>query len=578
MSTTVTLLKASAVTQIQTDLAATVAASAASASLSAANAAASANTALNAQATEYLGTIAGGAVPATATTKGQYYVISADGFSQTQAWVIGDKAIYNGTSGSWSRITGFLTGATAADLAALAASLEPQGLAFDGTAGATVNIPAVGTGDFELMVAVKLNALPAGGGINRPLFYGVNGVYLFVEAGLGANSNRWSVAKAGSAVHIYAPAVADIGVVQFIGYSRAAGVGSLSINNIVVATGADANDYSGSLTVLGGDVYGFLGTISALRFSNRALTAAERDALIARGLVTLPEQRGGSMTALNTSTFANSGVVPWSTFSGASATGFTASMTTFSNARANMAGSTFNAKLGQQFRVEYDLVLNSGSAPSFYMGIENVVQATGQAQMTAGTGRSVVLTCVMPSTGVYLQAGVTAAANTNFVLSNVKLIPLGTVYELGDASQGHGPVIPDTSGNGNDTTLPADGVNGGVARISPRLGQQEIGPFDIAGTGNAIVGGVDVARIPAGYSVAGVRTLVAAGSTGNYRLGTASAGQQIAPDTAVTAGVNQFYSLVNPQPIFTSATRLWHGRSGTLAAGSKLWLGIAPTV
>jgi len=84
--------------------------SAASALAAASSAAAAALTAAGA----YQGGVAGGSVPATSTLAGDYYRITAAGTSQSKTWAVGDMAIYNGTSGSWTQLAGVLPYATAA--------------------------------------------------------------------------------------------------------------------------------------------------------------------------------------------------------------------------------------------------------------------------------------------------------------------------------------------------------------------------------------------------------------------------------------------------------------------------------
>lgn len=76
------------------------------ASNSASEAAASAVTALNVIAAQFKGSAAGGSVPNTSTAAGDYYWIISGGTSQNKTWAIGDRAIYNGTSGSWTQQTG----------------------------------------------------------------------------------------------------------------------------------------------------------------------------------------------------------------------------------------------------------------------------------------------------------------------------------------------------------------------------------------------------------------------------------------------------------------------------------------
>lgn len=81
--------------------------SATNAGNSATAAAGSATTALNAIASLNKGDLAGASVPNTSTTNGDYYRISSAGTSQGKTWAIGDMAIYNGSSGNWSKIPGF---------------------------------------------------------------------------------------------------------------------------------------------------------------------------------------------------------------------------------------------------------------------------------------------------------------------------------------------------------------------------------------------------------------------------------------------------------------------------------------
>jgi hypothetical protein len=90
-------------------------ASAAAALISQNAAAASAVTAAAAVAAQFLGGVAGNAVPATATAAGYYYRVTSAGTSQGKTWAVGDMAIYNGTSGSWTQLAGILPYATEAE-------------------------------------------------------------------------------------------------------------------------------------------------------------------------------------------------------------------------------------------------------------------------------------------------------------------------------------------------------------------------------------------------------------------------------------------------------------------------------
>ncbi len=106
--------------------------SATAAAGSASSASSSATTALNAIAGQFISTIAGGSVPATASAAGRYYIISSAGTSQSKTWAFGDWAIYNGTSGSWSQLSSGI--ADAFTVARLRNALAPRGgIFFDGS-------------------------------------------------------------------------------------------------------------------------------------------------------------------------------------------------------------------------------------------------------------------------------------------------------------------------------------------------------------------------------------------------------------------------------------------------------------
>lgn len=144
---------------------ATAAASAASASATAASnsagsAATSATTALNAIISTFKGGVAGASVAATSTAAGDYYRITSAGTSQSKTWAVGDLAVYNGTSGSWTQISGGVT--DPASLAAKTNALSAeQGLVFNGSAGAPAAIPssaAISTGAFSVSMTIEVPA------------------------------------------------------------------------------------------------------------------------------------------------------------------------------------------------------------------------------------------------------------------------------------------------------------------------------------------------------------------------------------------------------------------------------------
>jgi hypothetical protein len=139
----------------------------------------------------YKGDVAGGSVASTSTAAGDWYMITSAGTSQTITWAVGDIAVYKGTSGQWSKISGaeflaFQSIATQArysgtdDFLAISGAtsgrrkispmdqagqwrnaLAPRGgVAFDGTTSgrvyATLTGQVIGTDPFSLCVAFKV--------------------------------------------------------------------------------------------------------------------------------------------------------------------------------------------------------------------------------------------------------------------------------------------------------------------------------------------------------------------------------------------------------------------------------------
>jgi hypothetical protein len=137
-------------------------ASESAAASSAADAAADALTALNALLNQYQGLVAGGSVPATATTAGDYYRISAVGTSQSVTWAIGDIAIYNGTSGSWGKIPMDTYGfAVEAESDSKFAARAPRPGVISAGTGAAATTPVgvidLGTSDFSWLGWVAMD-------------------------------------------------------------------------------------------------------------------------------------------------------------------------------------------------------------------------------------------------------------------------------------------------------------------------------------------------------------------------------------------------------------------------------------
>lgn len=153
---------------------------------SAADASASATAAANALAAFYISTIAGGSVPATATAAGYFYLISSVGTSQSITWAVGDMAIYDGTSGNWTKLAtsayGFAIDATVqSEFAARAAR---QAVISDGTGGIStgpvLDLSAV-SGITILGFISPADITPSGTQAIASNYTGSNGVALYLR-------------------------------------------------------------------------------------------------------------------------------------------------------------------------------------------------------------------------------------------------------------------------------------------------------------------------------------------------------------------------------------------------------------
>jgi len=143
---------------------ATATAQAGIATTKAAEASTSAVTALNAISQAFKGGLAGASVPATSTATGDTYRITSAGTSQSKTWVVGDAAIYNGTSGSWTQLTGFFAGATAYTDTLSVARAPQSGVSFDGVAGygeISTTLPKLGDANGGVGFKFMIQALPS---------------------------------------------------------------------------------------------------------------------------------------------------------------------------------------------------------------------------------------------------------------------------------------------------------------------------------------------------------------------------------------------------------------------------------
>ena len=520
MSTTLELLKASAVTQIQSDLTAAVAASASAANASALAAASSASTALQAIAAAFKGGLAGASVPATSTATGDTYRITAVGTSQGKTWAIGDAAIYNGSSGNWTQLTGWFAYADAADLAATAALIEREGLRFDGTTVAKVNIPIpiLGTSPYTI-IAEKEFGQPNGtwdaiiGGSPGALIFGKSSYNtLNTGATLGVTCDGSETINQGDR-GIYA-ATFDGATVRFYINGRLSSTHTAAINVSAVT------DIFGASSVF---ALRSIGSLSRAIIFNYTLTQPEIAALIRRGLTTLPENKKGSFTNLITNASRNSTfsalatdwvVVSYTTVtaaSGALVVTNTASVEIYvALTAANLDTTAF--KVGSRIRISGTIVANTtGSLVSVSAASGADKKATGASQTGAFSVETTITSSHWGDFGISFGTYGAVGSGTSITLDNIVIIPLGTLFEQDSGHRHAGYMVGDTSGNNADLILPTTGVS--IINPDPRGGSVRT-KLTWAGTheGKSLLGQI---ALPVNAVITRVTTKASAASTGS---------------------------------------------------------------
>jgi hypothetical protein len=423
-----------------------------------------------------------------------------------------------------------LAAADAADIASKVALIEREGLRFDGTAWAVIGnggIPAVGTGDFT--VVLMLNP----GTINGDLVSGAFGSLGIQYTGTAFGANKNGVISGGN----FAVTLTSVSILV---YARLSGVAYAYLNGVSLGTSTDANSYdtnSVSLMSRNGGAPFSSGSVSHGCFFNYALTQSEITALIGRGLVTLPEQRGGSMTALNTTAFTN---INFDSFSGASATGFTAS------ANGNKFLQSCNipsSYIGQKLLLTFNATITGA-------GVQVYKNNQGPAAGVLNGANSIVLTVTSVALGTYYPIVFNQVGTGTLVVSGFSIIPLGTLFEQDSGQRNAGYMVRDTSGNNCDLILPATGVS----VIDPAM--RGMIRFTTTTSGNQQIGGTQVI-IPTNARISS--WVINSSGTPNVTLGNVSAGAQYRASAAVVSGDNQI-TLLTP---FTSTGNLWVNSSTT---------------
>ena len=264
-------------------------------------------------------------------------------------------------------------------------------------------------------------------------------------------------------------------------YKNGNSVASVSISAASAINLGDSNTNVGRFG--SSSSYGVLGTFYRFRTWNKLVDAK---ALFERSDVDYADQYG-SETKLNSSTCVNAtSSNAFNTFSGASATGFTA-VSTGAGSSSQFAATADEISFvkGKKYSITFDATLNSGTAPKWNAAI-SILSATETtdhsiATVTAGANGG-IFTANQTTTGVISFKSEGGAA-TNFAISNLKVVRCGVVVDmdLAFASPTQSLTVQDRAGSAHGTCS-----SSGVSHVQPVV-QLNTEQLSVGGT-NAKVG------------------------------------------------------------------------------------------
>lgn len=410
---------------------------------------------------------------------------------------------------------------------------------------------SVGGGDFYLSAFVRLFSSGSNHFIHNymsgvaPRLYVTNGGSLRVAPSFGADV----VASSAGAF--------AFGEWQHVEYVRAAGVGTLYIDGVAVATGIDAIEYSGEIGRIGDSaaVISLRGAVSRALVGNYAPDAAERAELFASLGIPRPERMGGTPTTLLGLTWTD-----WFEDAGLVTTGIDNFSITgpVGGGYARISGDVV-VRRGQRLRLQFLAGGTFVTGPANRAYLENDDLGTRVSYTSGSNDLVITATQTGPTRLVFA-----VLAGEHLAVTELSVATEGLLYLQPDADQGAGPVL--RARTGPDTLLPGDGhTTGGVVRANPAIAPYVL-RYSVTGSGNRLIGGADVRRVPPGWRVTAIETDLSVSAS--LTIGTSSAGSDIVASVNPGTGRRQL-TLVQPLP---DPARLWIG--GTLTG--DIYLTIAP--
>jgi hypothetical protein len=375
-------------------------------------------------------------------------------------------------------ITSSLTGSTG----------DGSGLHFDGIAG-NIDIaspPDLGT-KFSFEFVIKADST---GSSDKIIDFGDGGRFVIEH---GTSGLQVKPSNAGGWVTLQNPSpLADLAVHHLVMTVDGTTATLFDNGNVTATATISATDIDSCADAKIGSYYDsatdlFAGTIYRARFYNHTLSAEDVRTAFERADIDYSSQYG-SETKLNSSTCVNAtSSNAFNTFSGASATGFTA-VSTGAGSSSQFAATADEISFvkGKKYSITFDATLNSGTAPKWNAAI-SILSATGTtdhsiATVTAGANGG-IFTANQTTTGVISFKSEGGAA-TNFAISNLKVVRCGVVtdYDLAFANPTQSLTVQDRAAAA-DGTCSASGVSqvNSVVQLNAtaaRIGTTQATPAD----------------------------------------------------------------------------------------------------
>ena len=324
----------------------------------------------------------------------------------------------------------------------IAARAARQGLVFDGTGAATVTLPVIGTGDFAVGAWVKPVA-----GATSVIFWGANN-----SLGLAVRATTITIDQPGVGTPLSVAYTAS-GRWIFVLATRSGTTATIYVDGVLIGSGTVSTNFSAATSQLALSTFPIV--IGQPVYLNRALSAAEVVSLYESGVPAGADYNTASNTALSLGNFANSG---YDTFTGASATGFTAINTSVDGYA--YTTNQFTLIKGARYQMTFTCTLTSGQVPVAYLGVPGSSVLSVQTRIAAGANvLEFTATASGASNGVFYSFNGEAVS---YAISNFALTRLGLLLAPDAAQSGGGLTWYDTSGNAANITLPATGVTWNV--------------------------------------------------------------------------------------------------------------------